>query len=363
MYYFPKEYQQIRDWKVAHEGQSDAKAAKAVCGVTYDELGTAVASRWNFPSQISDSMSLLTEEQLRDKKSPPDQLKVITSFVKELQGALQDKGQAPNSLAVQRLLDRYPLSGSLSKRHLETLIKDSAGYIRQYAQAIGIDAGKSAFIERLVSDSPLSPKNSARGDSAQPAGAVPSAFVLADAQDFNAPPHSQIEQAPKDIIMEGIQEISAAMMADNAINDVALMSLEIFYRALHFHRALLFIHEQSSRTMNVRFGYGEQSQTLIRKVGFRLGLSKDLFNLSIQTGKDLIVADARDVQRINLLPLWYRQHIDAPAFIFMPVMFQNVCICAFYADRQADGPPISDAEHRLLGMLRNQLVLAIKFRR
>ncbi len=152
------------------------------------------------------------------------------------------------------------------------------------------------------------------------------------------------------------------MMADHDVNDIFLMSLEVLYRALEFQRALMFINEIHSQQMIVRFGYGQHNQRLTRNVAFKIGNSKDLFNLSIQVGKDLIVADAHDPKLHQLIPEWYHSKIDAPAFIFLPVMFQNVCIGAFYADRDQHGQPISEAEHRHLSMLRNQLVLAIKYR-
>ena len=54
--------------------------------------------------------------------------------------------------------------------------------------------------------------------------------------------------------------------------------------------------------------------------------------------------------------------VDAPAFIFLPVIVQKVVIGALYADRKTIGQPISEIEHRHLSMLRNQLVLAIRYR-
>ena len=140
------------------------------------------------------------------------------------------------------------------------------------------------------------------------------------------------------------------------------MSLEILFRAFRFYRALMFIREEKGRIMTIRFGYGEASLDLAQKVQFKVKSAKDLFNLSIQTGKDLIVADAYDSKMTHLIPSWYREKIDAPAFLFLPIMVKNVCIGAFYADRDQKGQPIDTQEHRHLSMLRNQLVLAIQYR-
>lgn len=75
------------------------------------------------------------------------------------------------------------------------------------------------------------------------------------------------------------------------------------------------------------------SRRPIGNVNFQLGPSKELFNLSIQVGKDLIVANSYDEKMNHIMPSWYREKIDAPAFVFLPVVFQKVCIGALYADR------------------------------
>ena len=83
IYYLPDEYRQIRI-RMADAEISEAKAARSVCGVTYDELGIAVAKQWNFPPQIYDSMQPLSKDELQNKKKPPQKLRAVASFVREL---------------------------------------------------------------------------------------------------------------------------------------------------------------------------------------------------------------------------------------------------------------------------------------
>ncbi len=47
--------------------------------------------------------------------------------------------------------------------------------------------------------------------------------------------------------------------------------------------------------------------------------------------------------------------------MFLPIMYKQVCLGAIYADRRKKGPPISRLEHRHVGMLRNQMILALKY--
>lgn len=252
----------------------------------------------------------------------------------------------------------------ISKKQLKSLMQDSAKKIRQHIKALNLDIEKSRFIDSLSSVYLTAKTPPQKTTPPAESRELPAAsFLLSDEQDLKQMPFSQGAPNPKDIIMEGIQEISEAMLADNDINDVAIMSLEVLYRALGFQRALMFIREKDQSKMKARFGYGDNCRRLVHTIEFSIGGNLDLFNISIKVGKDLIVADAGDPKVNHLIPRWYHQGIDAPAFLFLPVILRGVCVAAFYADRNNNGQPVSATEHRHLSMLRNQLVLAFKYQR
>ena len=117
--------------------------------------------------------------------------------------------------------------------------------------------------------------------------------------------------------------------------------------------------------MAARFGFGEGIQQIVGKIRFDVNRTgqEDLFSRSIQSGKDLIVEDALAPESNPLIPAWYRNNIDAKAFVLLPIAYQNICVGAYYADFNYTGPPISTLDHKYLSMLRNQLILAIKMGR
>jgi HD-like signal output (HDOD) protein len=361
IHYMPKEYKQICD-RMAKHHESETRAAKMACRVTYEDLGKAVAEQWNFPGQLGDCMEILDKDTLQNRKKPPSRMVALCSFTRELAAIIQDNEHPSKEFALQKLLKRYKGNVRISKKQLKALIQDSVLKIRRHIMALKLDIEKSRFIDSLASfylteettfvltEQPVKQQESAGAS-----------FQLSDEQDLKQTPSMRDAPEPKDIIMEGIQEISEAMLADNDINDVVVMSLEVLYRALGFQRALMFIREKKQPKMKVRFGYGDNYRHLVRNIEFAIGGNLDLFNISIKVGKDLIVTDARDPKLTHLIPRWYRQGIDAPAFLFLPVMFQNACIAAFYADRDNSGKLISSTEHHHLSMLRNQLVLAFKY--
>jgi hypothetical protein len=149
------------------------------------------------------------------------------------------------------------------------------------------------------------------------------------------------------------------------INDIALMSLEVIYRALECQRALLFIHDGRRKLIEVRCGYGVDIQALVGTLRFPTAAAApaDLSAQALKKGKDLVVADARAAQLRPLLPGWYRRKLDAEAFIFMPVIFRKVIVAAYYVDMDRSGPPVDARGHKYLSKLRHQLTQAIKMGR
>ncbi|MCP4745299.1 MAG: HDOD domain-containing protein [Desulfobacteraceae bacterium] len=363
IYYLPDVYRKIHNC-ILEKDCGPTKAAKSVCGVTYEELGLALADQWNFPPQIRDSMKPLTKDDLKDKKNPPSAMLALTSFVHDLSLSIQNNDLSNSNEVFEDLIRRYKRSLKISKRQLKKLIDNSIGLAQKHACAMNIDLDNSFFLKQLSSLTRYPGKTPLRPEDMELENDQPSlGFHLTDDDELKVGMDGQNLQSSEDIILEGIEEISRTLIEGHNVNDIALMSLEILYRSLQFKRALMFIRDVNSRYMNVRFGYGDDVARLIGSVKFKANVDKDLFNFSIQKGKDLIVTDAYDAKISNLIPKWYRTHIDAPAFIFLPVLVKDVCMGAFYADRDKNGPPVSAKEHRHLNMLRNQLILAITYRR
>ncbi|MCJ8499475.1 HDOD domain-containing protein [Desulfatitalea alkaliphila] len=359
--YLPGEYRKVLNWMARHDC-SETIAVKACCGITYQELGRAVARQWNFPPRICDGLRPIAIHNWKHRDTGASKLAALSGFVQALSKLIGMDGQQKNEEAVQKLLEQFQPVVSISKKQLERLIEDSLAKVRQHARAMDFSVADSPFFNDLTAAFASAPEGSAAVS--KPSAALPASgsFKLTDSMDLKTG-GSDAAASPAEMILEGVQEISQAMMADHAFNDIAPMGLEILYRSLGVQRALMFIRDSDTQWMNVRFGYGRQARNLVQNAGFKVAeAAKDLFNLSLRVGKDLVMADAGDDKIRHLIPLWYRRHIDAPAFIFLPIMVQNVAIGALYADRPEIGAPINEAEHRHLSMLRNQLVLAIQYR-
>lgn|GEM_PF-903004 len=367
IYHMPHEYREIK-FRITQEHTKEMQAVKEVLGVTYRALGLAVARQWNFPESIFNTMVSLSTEELENKSQRIDPLCALANFTRALCRIIDTVPLDRRDAAVESLLDRYHRYIVISTRQLQALMASCLDNLYKHADALQFSVEESDFLKRL-SGATVSPCNGiAHNDghcAVQPGTESGQLFRLTGGDETSASMASPGNEDAVSIIMGGLQEVSSAMMGEHDINDIALMSLEIMYRALQCQRVILFIHESRSKLMEARYGYGSGVQRLVGKVKFGVAAASrdDLFAQAIQNGKDLIVDDAHAPELHRLIPTWYRKTIDAKAFVFMPVSYQNVCVGAYYGDLDFAGPPINDLERKYLSMLRNQLVLAIKMGR
>ena len=365
--HMPEEFREIK-YQVTQQGAKETKTVKQVLGISYKELGIAVAKQWNFPERILKTMVSLSADELERNDKRIDPLCALSNFCNALRRIVNEVRWDRRDAAFESLLSRYSRYVTISLKQLKAVMAASLDSLYKHADALQFSLDESDFLLRLSASNPADQKNSAHGGSGRGLRTdqrCEAPFQLATIEELNASTSTAGSDDAVSIIMSGIQEIGSVMMGDHDINDVALLSLEIIYRALQCNRAILFVNESREKVMAARFGFGASIQRIVGKVRFDISRpgQEDLFSRSILSGKDLIVQDAHAPELHPLIPAWYRKHIDAKAFIFLPIGYQNICLAAYYADLAASGPLISAVDHKYLTLLRNQLILSIKMGR
>ena len=78
-------------------------------------------------------------------------------------------------------------------------------------------------------------------------------------------------------------------------------------------------------------------------------------------GADTLIADATQPRMRERLPAWYRERINAPSFLLLPVQWQGQPLGLLYADHAQPGA-IQVDEHSmdLLRTLRSQALMALR---
>ncbi len=362
IYHMDHDYRKIQ-YHVTQQGEKEEQVVKRILGLSYRSLGMAVAKEWNFPESIYGSMASVSMDDLKDRRRRIDPLLAITAFTHSIARIVSDIEPARQRAAAEKLLQRYEHYIRLSFRQVKTMIGDCLERIHSHADALQFDVHESVFLSKLCGAAGGAQVPDAMGSDAVSDSQASTAYQLMGEEDLKTPATEAAGQNAVEILMGGIQELSGSMVGSFDLNDIALMSLEVLYRALDCNRAILFIHERQRNAMQARFGYGKGIQNIAGKIEFELSASDDLFNQAIAMDKDLVVEDARNPELYPLIPEWYRKAIDAQSFVFLPVTYKSVCVGALYADMESAGSLINPMEHRYVAMLRNQIVLAIKMGR
>jgi HD-like signal output (HDOD) protein len=367
IYHMPQEYRKIKSLE-ARQNENEMSAVNKVLGASYKAIGLAVARQWNFPDSIYETMAPLSIDALADRDKSIDPLCAVANFANTLCSIIDSAPLERRKDAMDRLLGQYQNYVTITASQLKTVMGDCLDKLYKHADALQFSVKESHFLSRLSGEFHDAGKQTDGDEVHVHSGSrleMDDVFHLTGGEEINASVNLSEGDDAVGIIMEGIQEISSAMMGDYDINDIALMSLEVIYRALRCRRAILFIHEARSKTMEARYGYGADIERIVGKVTFRIKFSSasDLFSQALKSDKDLVVEDAHAPKLNPLMPLWYRNSIDAKAFIFMPIAFKKVCVGAYYADLGFTRQPVNALEHKYLAMLRNHLILGIKMGR
>ncbi|HZE92601.1 MAG TPA: GAF domain-containing protein, partial [Rhizobacter sp.] len=167
------------------------------------------------------------------------------------------------------------------------------------------------------------------------------------------------------MLAAGIQDITNTMVEDFRLNEVLRMILETMLRALGFRRIVFCLRDPKTETLTGRFGLGEGVDVLASKFKIPLkaaaGASIDLFGAVCLKGADTLIADATVTAIGERLPAWYRQSVNAPAFLLLPLLKKGAPFALIYADKaQPGGIELGEKELSLLRTLRNQAVMAFK---
>ncbi|MEO8123061.1 MAG: serine/threonine protein kinase, partial [Burkholderiales bacterium] len=110
-----------------------------------------------------------------------------------------------------------------------------------------------------------------------------------------------------------------------------------------------------------RYGLGTGADDVVRCFHVDLKGDADLFATGCRKGADSLITDASAPQIARRLPPWYLQHVNAPAFLLLPLALKGAPFALIYADKpQAGSFELSEKELSLLRTLRNQAVMAFR---
>jgi serine/threonine protein kinase len=370
-YYFPDETVEIRKQQ-AQQGGSEAAASARVLGISYEALGIGVARSWGFPDSMVGSMRQLPDGAVKKSASPNERLRQLAGLSDQLCTVFEQVPAERQKDALLKISRRFGDSIPLDPEQLAQTVKRSVEEVASYAAAIRFNLQQSALGRQISAWSGTAPDSAAASESAAASTSIPgnltrAAIVAPEAAETRQIPGGAAETAgpgleeAQAILNAGIQDITGSLVGDYALADILRIIIETMYRGIGFQHVLLCIKDARSNGMSAKFGFGPDIEGVIRRFRFPLGDRKDIFDVALSRGADILISDIRDPKISGHIPEWFGKAVAAETFILFPLVIKNAPVGLIYADKARAGElVIPDNILSMLRALRNQAVLAIK---
>ncbi|HET8693544.1 MAG TPA: HDOD domain-containing protein [Aquabacterium sp.] len=368
-FYLPEDAEQIRIQMENSEAEGkpidELKASEVILGMSYDDLGQAVGQKWGLPDTLLHCMAVPSGDVPRiSMAARPERIVWLASLANEGADAMLHTEPVDLGQALEGLTSRYAKALDLSPHALQ----DAAGRARkrmsEMTEALNLTVPAQSPAERLLDTFYVDAPNA--GQSAP----APEDLGL-DSQNGALTQGAPIleEQSPSDILAAGIQDITNTLVEQFRLNDVLQMILETMLRALDCRRVIFCLKDPKTGSLLGRVGMGEGADPV--KALFKVPIDKvnlaqaDIFSAVCLKNLDTLIADASKPTVSSRLPEWFKDQVQAPTFLLLPMVIkrgtQDIVLGLIYADKGRAGDlKIDERELSLLRTLRNQAVMAFK---
>jgi HD-like signal output (HDOD) protein len=386
-YVLPDEYLHILEL-VKEDGLSRSQAEHAVLGTSISRISQELASSWEFPPNVVNTMAPSPSDIIRPKNNRVSFNGSITALAHQLLDNLytdaKDNDDLTDTLEMiskvtglndgmveNYLNESFRMSCSLAteyglnKKLLQPQLGSGEGTLRnKWARQFSYYASKddqSDEVNPVVSATARSPfakpppADNGTGESHRQdsviAMDIPQTAVGVGTATQHSDPRLQLEI---------IQEITDLITKSARLSEVFVKVLDGLNRGAGFERVLLCLVTPDRRHYVGRMAVGGDRDTLRQYFSFAINPSSDLFSQTLRDGGELLVSDSTEAQRRNLLPADFVETIKANSFIIAALRYQEKAVGFFYADCAVSGRPIDDNDQRNLVQFVTQARLALR---
>ncbi len=364
-YYFAEEARQVRGI-VAGAGParpgaatSEDAASTSVLGLSFEALGIGVAKSWGLPDTLQRCMRQPRgEPPTREPQDAGERLRWLTFTANQIADTVLRAEPEHAKAKIADVAKRYARTLGVPAARIEAATEIAQKRLAEMAHAMNLQVGPQSPARRLLVALPTqcdtATLSEPRTDSLTPHTLQATRTIVQQREP------TALENA-SEVLAAGIQDITNTMVEDFKLNDVLRMILETIYRALGFRRIVFCLRDAKTDSLTGRFGLGEGAEGVSAKFKVPLKVGGDLFTAVCVKGADTLITDATVAQIAARLPAWYREGVNAPAFLLLPMQMKGAPFALIYADKAVPGGiELGEKELSLLRTLRNQAVMAFK---
>ncbi|HZX32292.1 MAG TPA: HDOD domain-containing protein, partial [Rhodocyclaceae bacterium] len=222
-YYFPEETDEIRR-VMEQKGCGEDQAALQVLGISFEDLGIAIAREWGFPPLIVNTMRKLEPGAVRRPATQEDRLRVLAGMSSEICRVV---GLTPEQRdkEMRKVMARFKDPVGVEEKAIEETVQKSIVEVAEFARIIHLNLKQTTFGRQLRSfgapgaeepESTQSILGDTLGDTLLAQG-DPLGYEADDG------PEATVERAQEDaqaVLTAGIQDISNTLVDGFKLNDI-----------------------------------------------------------------------------------------------------------------------------------------------
>jgi len=364
LFYFPEEATRVRNLtQNPRQPMSETSAAISVLGLSYEALGLGIAKAWSLPDDIQRCMRKPAgDAPLRVPADDAERIRWVALASNEVADVLLHTDPQERESKLAQITRKYmPAMGVTSKAVLQATNK-ARQKLRDLAAAMEIRVAPGSAAAKLLKspDLPVEPTQHAKADAESQFGGL-ELHATPTSTDLDKDALQRSRQVTE-TLAAGIQDITNAMVEDFRLSDVLRMILETMYRAMDFDHIIFCMRDSKTEMITGRFGLGQGVERYVKIFKTHLkAATPDLFGVVCIKGADTMISDASEARIVQRLPDWYRDTINAPTFLLLPLQIKGAPFGLIYADKsKRDSLELDEKELALLRTLRNQAVMAFK---
>ncbi|MCZ7653760.1 MAG: hypothetical protein M5R42_04950 [Rhodocyclaceae bacterium] len=207
---------------------------------------------------------------------------------------------------LQKICQRFGSSIPFDGEQLQSAMKRSLDEVASYTAAVRLNLQQSALGRQVGAwigkgtevgpeDSPADASASIPGNLAKTvAMAAPESDESSQASAGKTEPIAPRWRMSRTYSTPAYRTSPAPLVEDFALADILRIIVETMYRGIGFQHVLLCIKDARNNGMAAKFGFGPDIEEIIRRFRFPLGGRKDIFDVALSRGADILISDIRD---------------------------------------------------------------------
>src|SRR5262249_46606413 len=314
----------------------EAEACEQILRFRYEDLGKAMAQRWNLPHTVA---SCMDSPDFLPPHSDLERLRTISSFSHALSVAVYQKDRSECAGALKALLQKYGPALPVKESEIPAILEAAVFETQDTFRAARLPMDRPTLGQQILA-------------------ATGGAKTTAGCQRESAP----LSDASPDVLANLIAEVRTLLESGEEfdLNAGVMMILEAIYRGAGLDRVLFCLVNSEHTHVQARLGVGADVEPLIEKLRFPISFRSGPIGSAL-LGKEDVILDAGKGSRY--IRTTFMLLVGAPSFGLLPLIVDGVVAGCLYFDSASESFTLDARTGQALLELRHYTVQAISRKR